>query len=70
MRGVVAKRLRKEAKFEKIVIPKVVGDFNININSGASSQVLNIKKTEPTEWTQDTKDAKIRYKILKKQYKK
>lgn len=60
-----AKQLRRQSKYKKESIPKIVGDFNITINSGSAQRIVNIPKTEPVEQTQEQIEAKKLYKQLK-----
>ena len=58
MNGRKAKQLRRHAKYEKSVVPEVVGDFNITINSGNAVRVVNVKKTQPKELTKEQEEAR------------
>lgn len=66
MRGTVAKRLRKEAKFKKqLPVLKVIGDYNIDLGY----RILNVPKVEPEEMSLDYQQQKKEYKKLKNIYK-
>jgi hypothetical protein len=67
MNGRKAKQLRRQSKYVKEAIPKIVGDFNITINSGLAQRVINIPKTEPVEQTKEQLEAKTLYRKLKNQ---
>ena len=65
MNGKVAKRLRKQASYEKTKNIKVIGYYNINLGY----RILNVPKTEPAELSETEKTNKSNYKTLKKEYK-
>ena len=68
MRESVAKRLRKEAKFEKNHNVEITGDRNITVGCGQSTAVINVKVSKLADTNKEYEESKTKYNELKAEY--
>lgn len=68
MRGTVAKRLRKQAKFVKNRTVVVDGEYNLRIGSGEAAKVIIVQKTKPAPESDEYKAAFADYREAKAEY--
>jgi hypothetical protein len=69
MNGKTAKRLRKQANYQKPIETELAGDYNLTVATGSAQRVINVKRYVLKEPTEEQQEAKTAYKELKKSYK-
>lgn len=65
MNGRTAKRLRKEAKYEKSLAVQSAGDYNLRVHN---VRTINVPRFELVELTNEQKQKKANYRDLKAEY--